>query len=194
MTNIRLSLQDIFVGQIAQTYTTPTISLDASIGFAFVIKKTDVVLVNATFASVSLNAITAVAHGYKTGLKVRFTTTVTLPTGLALVTDYFLIRVSADTLMVASTQQNAIDGVFLTISGGSGTHTIVVQAAALVYLYLEGTIDDSLWVKILNSTYEITSTAQLVEHETAFYKSVRAVVDLTSGQFDLNSKLMVKGF
>lgn len=192
--NKRLLLQDIFVGEIAKTYTTSAIALDDSIGFACVIKKTDVSLTNKTFTSVSLSAISSTAHGYQTGLKVRFTTSGVLPTGLAVLTDYYLIRISADVIMVASSQANAISGAYITISGGTGTHTVAVQAFTPVYFYLEGTIDNSLWFKVPDSVCEITNEAQLIEHEVAFYSQVRAVIDLTSGQFDLSSKIMIKGF
>ncbi len=194
MSNTRLLLQDVFVGEIAKSYTTAAITLDSSIGFACVFKKTNVTLTNKTFTSATLSAISITAHGYQTGLKVRFTTTGALPTGLAVLTDYYLIRVSADVIMAASTQENAIAGNFIVLSGGSGTHTVSVQAATPFYFYLEGSIDNDTWVKLPDSVYEITDVAQMIEHEVAFYHSVRVVIDLSSGQFNLNSKIMLKGF
>lgn len=62
------------------------------------------------------------------GVRVRFTTTGTLPTGLALATDYWLVPVK-DTMTtgVATSYINAQDGtVVSTLAGGSGTHTMTL--------------------------------------------------------------------
>lgn len=60
--------------------------------------------------------------------KVRFTTTTTLPAGLALATDYYLIRTSSTTATVASSIANAIAGTFIDITdAGTGTHTLTIQ-------------------------------------------------------------------
>lgn len=60
--------------------------------------------------------------------KVRFTTTGTLPAGLALNTDYWLIRASTTTATVASSYINALAGTFVDITDtGTGTHTLTVQ-------------------------------------------------------------------
>lgn len=71
------------------------------------------------------------------GTKVRLTTTGGLPAGLALATDYYVIRVSATVIKLASSRQNAIGGAGSGSSGtvtaidittqGTGTHTITVQ-------------------------------------------------------------------
>lgn len=71
------------------------------------------------------------------GVKVRLTTTGTLPAGLSLATDYYVIRVSATSIKLAASRANAIGAggtgsagtvtpINLT-SQGTGTHTITVQ-------------------------------------------------------------------
>ena len=63
------------------------------------------------------------------GTLIRLTTTGTLPTGLALGTDYFVIRVSATTIRLATTQANALATTPVVIditAQGSGTHTATV--------------------------------------------------------------------
>jgi len=66
-----------------------------------------------------------VANDYRTGTRVQFSTTTTLPTGLSASTDYYVIRVSATTIQVATTRANAMAGTQIDITGtGSGTHTI----------------------------------------------------------------------
>jgi hypothetical protein len=60
--------------------------------------------------------------------KVRFTTTGTLPAGLALNTDYWLIRQSTTTALVASSYFNAVNNTFIDITdAGTGTHTLTIQ-------------------------------------------------------------------
>lgn len=60
--------------------------------------------------------------------KVRFTTTTTLPTGLALTTDYWLIRVSATTARVAASLADAVAGTAIAYTdGGTGTHTLTCR-------------------------------------------------------------------
>lgn len=60
-----------------------------------------------------------------TGTRVRLTTTTTLPAGLALATDYYLIRLTDGTCKLATGYANAIAGTGIDItSTGTGTHTI----------------------------------------------------------------------
>jgi len=60
-----------------------------------------------------------------TGTRVRLTTTVTLPAGLALATDYYVIRLSDTTFSLATSFANATAGTAIDItSTGTGTHTV----------------------------------------------------------------------
>lgn len=70
--------------------------------------------------------LTAAAHGKDTGFgPVRLTTSGTLPAGLALTTDYWMIVVSANTFRLASSKANAIAGVAIEVQdAGSGTHNM----------------------------------------------------------------------
>lgn len=59
------------------------------------------------------------------GTRVRFTTTTTLPAGLSLATDYYVIKASDTTFKVATSYANAIAGTAVNITDtGTGTHTI----------------------------------------------------------------------
>ena len=63
-----------------------------------------------------------------TGTKVRFTTTDTLPAGLSVDTDYYLIFQSATTFKVATSLANAFAGTAVDITDtGAGTHTVEVK-------------------------------------------------------------------
>lgn len=58
--------------------------------------------------------------------RIQVSTTVTLPTGLSAVTDYYVIKVTDTTCKVATSYANAVAGtaVAVTSGTGSGTHTI----------------------------------------------------------------------
>lgn len=77
---------------------------------------------------------------YVTGQPITFTTTGTLPAGLALSTIYYAIRTSSTQMMVATTLANALAGTQLDpVDSGSGTHTVtavnlgISQIAATLY-------------------------------------------------------------
>lgn len=60
-----------------------------------------------------------------TGTRVRLTTTTTLPAGLALATDYYVIKVTDSTFKLATSYANAIAGTAINITdAGTGTHTM----------------------------------------------------------------------
>lgn len=60
-----------------------------------------------------------------TGTRVRLTTTTTLPAGLALATDYYVIVVTDSTFKLATSYANALAGTAINITdAGTGTHTL----------------------------------------------------------------------
>jgi len=72
------------------------------------------------------DSIAETAHGLQTGDKVQLTSTGTLPAGLALLTDYYVIRVDANTIKLAISAYNAEWNipVDITAAAGGGTHTL----------------------------------------------------------------------
>lgn len=85
---------------------------------------------NTFTASSSSGLLLTYANDWDTYTKVQFTTTTTLPTGLSLATDYWLVRVSATTARVATSLANAIAGTVVAYTdGGTGTHTLTVRHA-----------------------------------------------------------------
>lgn len=65
------------------------------------------------------------ADKWITGMIVQASTTGTLPTGLAAATNYYVIRISATTIKLASSLANALAGTAIDITAaGSGTHTL----------------------------------------------------------------------
>lgn len=68
---------------------------------------------------------TSIPSNILTGTRVRLTTTTTLPAGLALATDYYVIRMSDTTFELATSYANAIAGTQIDITdAGTGTHTV----------------------------------------------------------------------
>lgn len=82
-----------------------------------------------TFPSTSVNTstdqITVTANEELiTGRKLQLTTTGTLPTGLSLATDYYIIVIDSTHIQLAANRTNAVQGVQIDITGaGSGTNT-----------------------------------------------------------------------
>ena len=76
-------------------------------------------------ATAASNECACTGHGYSTGDSVRLTTTTTLPAGLSLLTEYFIVRISADIFKLATTHYNAMAGTVIDITDtGTGTHSV----------------------------------------------------------------------
>lgn len=79
--------------------------------------------------TVGTDSVNINAHAFKTGDHVQLTSTGTLPAGLALATDYYIINTDANNIKFAASLTDAIAGtpVTITAAAGGGTHTIDVQ-------------------------------------------------------------------
>lgn len=83
---------------------------------------------NTFTASSSGGLLLTYANDWQNYSKVRFTTTGALPTGLAINTDYWLVRASATTANVATSFANAIAGTVIAYTdAGSGTNTLTLR-------------------------------------------------------------------
>lgn len=92
------------------------------------------VIADDTFTAANASELfTAVAHGLQTGDgPIQLTTTTTLPAGLSLATDYYVIRVDADTFRLATSFANALAGSYVSITtDGTGTHTLSDTATTM---------------------------------------------------------------
>jgi hypothetical protein len=107
-----------------------------------------------TFTSATTDISTMAAHGFTTGNgPVRVTTSDTLPTGLAVDTDYYIERLSATTFAFATSIANAQAGTAIDITGtGSGTHTLRMQKIFPGRIYVETIIFEAAGA---GGTYEI---------------------------------------
>lgn len=87
-----------------------------------------VVASNTFTASSSSGLLLTYTNDWSNYQKVQFTTTGTLPTGLSLATDYWLVRQSATTAKVATTYANALAGTEVAFTdAGTGTHTLTCR-------------------------------------------------------------------
>ena len=73
---------------------------------------------------------TSNSHGFATGLKVQITTTGTIPAGLSLSTNYFIVVMSQNTFKLSDTLAHAIAGTNIrdVTSVGTGIHSCVPQS------------------------------------------------------------------
>lgn len=83
---------------------------------------------NTFTASSSSGLLLTYTNDFASLTRVRVTSSGTLPTGLAIDTDYWLVRVSATTARIATSLANAIAGTVIAYTdAGTGTHTFRIQ-------------------------------------------------------------------
>lgn len=137
----------------------------------------------------SADTITTSAHGFQTGLAVTLTTTGSLPTGLDVLTTYYVIVVSTGVLQLATTLADALNGVYIDFSGSaSGTNTIVVTALANASVALQGSFDGTNWVTVPNQTQTITADASINPFvvDYARFPKYSALVTMDSGRMTIS--------
>lgn len=147
-----------------------------------------------TFTAADTDICTKSSHGYLTGLKVQLTTTTTLPAGLSLATDYFVIKIDADTFYLASSLANAQAGTQVDITdSGTGTHTITPTALAGANYQMQGSFDNSTWFNVGSAVNITASVDTLVEKVDPMFDYVRFYYTLTAGQLSIIQTTLVRG-
>lgn len=117
----------------AEVHNALLTALNAVVGKNFTAAFAALVVADFTFTA-SGATLTHVAHGLQTGDgPVRLTNSGgALPTGLATATDYYAIRLGADTFSLATSLANALAGTAITTSdAGTGTHTLSDTASTV---------------------------------------------------------------
>ena len=131
---------------------------------------------------------TFTAHDLTTGLKGQLTTTDTLPAGLSLLTDYFIIVVDADTVKFATTLANALAGTDVDITdAGTGTHTFTPTAIAGATLTLEKSNDNVHFDAIESATSITVDATKWLEKDEPTYKYFRMSYTLTAGRISVDN-------
>jgi hypothetical protein len=130
-------------------------------------------------------------HGLSTGTKGRFTTTGTLPSGLSLATDYWIIYFNVNNFKVANSYANAIAGIPVDLNSiGSGTHTFTASALNGGTLKGQASNDGISFVDLpsLYARVDGSGTAIFNVVEPA-YRHLRIIYTPSSGVINLVSVL-----
>lgn len=179
-------------GTVAAALNDTGIEIKNAAGYGMFLDLTVTTASAATFTAAVTDICTAVAHGYYTGLKVAATTTTTLPAGLS-ATNYYVIRIDADTFKLATSAANALAGTAVDITDtGTGTHTLTPAALAGASYKLQGSMDGTTYFD-LSGAYNVTATARLIHEKLSpMYNYVRVVWAITAGQIAYNVYTIVK--
>lgn len=148
----------------------------------------------AVFTAAASDICTAAAHGYTTGLKGQASSDTTLPAGLAAVTDYFVIVLSANTFSLASSLVNALAGTAIDITdAGTGVHTFTPTALAGGSVKLEKSNDGSNWSDVAAATAVTADAVVWFEIDRPKYKYARLSYTLTAGRMSSDNYVFVRG-
>lgn len=123
--------------------------------------------------------------GFGFGLVVQFTTSNTLPTGISLSTNYYVVPASSTTYRVATSLANAIAGTYVAYTNtGTGTQTATPVALSGATIILQGSSDnESTWSTIPNSSQTISADGSWrFELDYIRDASYRAYFSTTTGQ------------
>lgn len=151
--------------------------------------------------SVANDTITESAHGYNTGVKGQLTTDGVLPTGLAAATDYFVIRVDANTYKLATSLVLAQAGtaVNITAAAGGGTHTFTPVALSAIAKIQVSTADPNdnqqtaVWETLTSLNTNITATGTYIQNVAdAYYSQVRLQIDMSAGELAVSAVINAK--
>jgi len=185
---LALVAEPLVAGKTTEFYTVKDLK---TYGYSFVY--TDLTPAAKAFAAADLTVlgtvIAEVAHGFMTGLKVQVTTSDTLPDGIVALTDYFVIRLTADTYSLASSYANALAGTEIVVTDQGVGNQTVTPVALSATVKLEKSIDKVAFFDVAAAT-AIAATGKVMSKEVDFgYKWVRAVVVVNSGYLNLEVKL-----
>ncbi len=152
----------------------------------------------ATEVDPTANTVTIPSHGLPTGLKGQLTTTGTLPGGLSLATDYFIIAVDDDTVSFATTLQNALDGTAVNITNqgaASSVNTFTPTALAGATIKYQISNDDTNWSDYASAT-AITADATnwFLGSAIPSFRYVRWSITLTAGSISTVNNIYGRGY
>lgn len=149
---------------------------------------------SATDINLTTNVFTKVAHGFVTGLKVQVTTSTTLPTGISGSTDYFIVKVDADTFKLSDTLAHALAGTNIidVTTYGAGNQTFTPVAIAGGSIKLQKSNDGTNWSDE-GSASNITVTAAFwLEKDKPSFRFARVYSTLTAGMYALDLYITIK--
>lgn len=134
-------------------------------------------------------------HGFTTGLVGQFTTSNTLPTGISLATNYYVIVIDADFFMVATSLANALAGTAVDYTNaGTGDQTFTPTSVS-ASVRLEGSpnyevvsASSALWVQCGSLTSNITADGSFTfELDYIRYPAYRLYFTVAAGLLDMTN-------
>jgi len=137
-----------------------------------------------TAGNITANTITIAAHGYITGTKINLTGG-SLPTGLS-ATAYWVIKVDAATLKLATSLANAMAGTAVDITAdGAGTLTPVAAGSNTLALYKSN--DGSNYIAVTDASVTIATIAinAMLEVANPTYRYMKILYTASAGQITL---------
>ncbi len=129
-------------------------------------------------------------NSFALGLKVQFTTSTTLPTGISALTDYWVVPITANTYKVATSLVNALAGTVVAYTDtGTGNQTATPVAIAGASAILQGSSDnEQTWSTIPNSSQAITADGSFrFELDYIRDAAYRVYVSMTAGQLQMTT-------
>ena len=189
---MKLRTFDTQSGTVAAALSLDAIDVRNAKGYEIFIDTTVTTASAATFTAAVTDICTITAHGYYTGLKVAATTSDTLPAGLS-ATNYYVIRIDANTFYLATSAANAIAGTRVDITDtGTGTHTLTPAALSGASYKVQISPDGTNWFD-QSVTNNVTATSQFIHEKIdpmfCYFKIVWA---LSAGQIAYNVYTTVK--
>jgi hypothetical protein len=157
------------------------------------VNPTAVTFASLTAGNITANTITIEAHGLITGTKVAATTGSALPAGLS-ATNYWVIKVDANTLKLATSLANAVAGTAVDITGdGAGTLTPTAAGSNTFKLQKSNVNDTTSWIDITDMSVTIATSATNSMFEVALpkYRYMRLIYTASAGQINLATTVTV---
>lgn len=190
-----------YTADLAYSQGLQTINTSRAIKYGVVASVTNSTPSAGTFTCAITDICTKAAHTFQLGLKVQFTTTNTLPAGLSLATDYFIIPIDANTFYIADSLVHAQAGTHVDItSTGTGVHTVTATSLAGASLKLRCSGDASAFADIpiratgdASKSGTITTTANyyLTEDQVSC-NYIQVYYTLTAGQLSISQVATVR--
>jgi hypothetical protein len=148
------------------------------------------------FTAAVTDICTSVAHGFTTGCEVIVSSDGTLPAGLSgTPTKYYVIVGTADTFALSDSRAHALAGTDIVNIGdaGVGTHTITATVLSVASVKLQYSNDGVNWDDIASQTGNITADGnKLFNLSGCYYKYIKAVLAIGTGQLAVTGKVMLK--
>jgi len=178
------------INAVIATTQSAVLDLRGIRGLSAHVVATDVNPAAKTFASLTAgnitdNTITIAAHGYITGTKIALTTGSALPAGLS-ATNYWVIKVDAATLKLATSLANAVAGTAVDITG-DGAGTLTPAAAGSNTLKLQKSNDAVNFIDVDSASVTIATTAvnSMFEVSNPTYRYLKLLYTASAGQINL---------